>query len=108
MRSKILTSLALLGAAFAADLPRKSPEFAVQLPDGTKALVSSYRGKVLCLAFILTTCPHCQKATQVLSGLKKDLGPKGFEVLGAAINDGADVPDFIRRFQPAFPVGTAG
>jgi len=105
---KILIALALLGAVFAADLPRKSPELAVKLPDGTLAQVSSYRGKVLCLAFILTTCPHCQKATQVLSGLEKELGPKGFAVLEAAVNEGADVPDFVRRFQPPFPVGTAG
>ncbi len=55
MRSKILTTLALLGAAFAADVPRKAPEYAIKLPDGKQAQVSSYRGKVLCLAFILTT-----------------------------------------------------
>ena len=55
MCSKILTTLALLGAAFAADLPRKAPELGVKLPDDKQALVSSYRGKVLCLAFILTT-----------------------------------------------------
>jgi hypothetical protein len=55
MPSKILTVLALISAAFAADLPRKAPEFSVQLPDGKPALVSSYRGKVLCLALILTS-----------------------------------------------------
>jgi hypothetical protein len=55
MRSKILTALALLATAFAADVARKAPEFAVKLPDGKQALVSSYRGKILCLAFILTT-----------------------------------------------------
>lgn len=56
MLSKTIFPLALLaGFAFAADVPRKSPEFAVQLPDGTQVEVSSYRGKVLCLAFILTT-----------------------------------------------------
>jgi hypothetical protein len=55
MPKKIFTALALLGAAFAADVPRQAPEFAVHLPDGKQALVSSYKGKVLCLAFILTT-----------------------------------------------------
>jgi len=56
MRLKILLALALLaGSAFAAQIPRKSPEFVIQLPDGKQLLVSSYRGKVLCLAFILTT-----------------------------------------------------
>jgi peroxiredoxin len=107
MRLNILTAAALLGSAFAADIPRKAPEFSVRLPDGKQASVSSYRGKVLCMAFILTTCPHCQKATQVLSGLENELGAKGFQVLEAAINEGADVPSFVRRFSPPFPVGTA-
>jgi hypothetical protein len=55
MRSKTLTAFALLATAFAADVPRKASEFTVQIPGGKPALVSSYRGKVLCLAFILTT-----------------------------------------------------
>jgi hypothetical protein len=55
MPTKILTALALLGTAFAADVPRQAPDFAVHLPDGKQALVSSYKGKVLCLAFILTS-----------------------------------------------------
>jgi hypothetical protein len=56
MRLKIFLTLALLaGSAFAAQVPRKSPEFAIQLPDGKQLLVSSYQGKVLCLVFILTT-----------------------------------------------------
>jgi hypothetical protein len=56
MRLKILLALALLACStFAAQIPRKSPEFAIQLPDGKQLLVSSYQGKVLCLVFILTT-----------------------------------------------------
>lgn len=45
----------LLGAAFAAEIPRKSPDFAIQLTNGQQVKVSDYRGKVLCLVFILTT-----------------------------------------------------
>ena len=56
MHLKRLAALAMLAcSAFAAEVPRKSPEFAIILADGKQVLVSSYRGKVLCLAFILTT-----------------------------------------------------
>lgn len=56
MRTTIIATLAmLLGTAFAAEIPRKSPDFAVQLADGKQVKVSDYRGKVLCLVFILTT-----------------------------------------------------
>jgi hypothetical protein len=56
IRTRILFALALLsGPVFAAEIPRKSPEFGIKLPDGRQALVSNYKGKVLCLVFILTT-----------------------------------------------------
>ena len=43
------------GSAMAADLPRPSPDFTIPLPGGKQVKVSDYRGKVLCLVFILTT-----------------------------------------------------
>jgi hypothetical protein len=42
-----------------------------------------------------------------LSGIVKDLGPKGFAVVEAATNDNPDVPGFIQKYSPPFPVGTA-
>ena len=56
MRTKLLVSLAvIMGMLSAADIPRKANEFVVQLQNGKQLLVSQYRGKVLCLVFILTT-----------------------------------------------------
>ncbi len=43
-----------------------------------------------------------------MSGLQQELGAKGFQAVEAAINgDNPDVPGFIQRFKPLFPVGTA-
>ena len=48
--------LALVAAsAFGIEIPRKSPEFVIEMGGGKQLLVSQYRGKVLCLVFILTT-----------------------------------------------------
>ena len=56
MRSKIIVTLAaLLGSVFAAEIPRKSPDFVIQLAGGKQARVTDFHGKVLCLVFILTT-----------------------------------------------------
>jgi hypothetical protein len=41
--------------ASAAQFPRKAYDVPIKLPDGRKLNVSDYRGKVVCLAFILTT-----------------------------------------------------
>ena len=42
-----------------------------------------------------------------MSGLQKELRPKGFEVLEAAVNEDADIPAFVKQFNPSFPVGIA-
>ncbi len=43
------------GSAWAADISRPSPDFVIPLTNGKQVKVSDYRGKVLCLVFILTT-----------------------------------------------------
>jgi peroxiredoxin len=93
--------------ASAAEVPRPSPDFAIDTTDGQKILVSQYKGNVCVLAFILTTCPHCQKTVGYLSTMQNEYGPRGFQVLASAIEDMAkmNLPDFVKRFQPPFPVG---
>ena len=93
--------------ASAAEVPRPSPDFAINMTDGQKILVSQYKGKVCALAFILTTCPHCQKTVGYLATMQNEYGARGFQVLASAIEDMAamNLPDFIKRFQPPFPVG---
>jgi len=94
-------------AVEAISVPRKSPEFAISLNNGTQVLLSQYKGKVVVLAFILTWCPHCQKTIGYLIKDQNLYGPRGFQVLASAIEDVAAVnlPGFIRQFNPPFPVG---
>src|SRR5215510_9618850 len=92
----------------AATVPRHSPEFAINTNTGNKQiLLSSYKGKAVALIFILTYCPHCQKTVGILSKMQNEFGPRGFQVLSSAIEDMASmaVPDFVKRFNPPFPVG---
>jgi thiol-disulfide isomerase/thioredoxin len=96
-------------AAYAQQVPRPAGEFAIKMPNGQVTLLSQYSGKVVVLAFISTTCPHCQHTTQVLSALQNEYGPRGVQFLAAAFNPDAAqlVPGFIAQFRPAFPVGSA-
>jgi len=91
----------------AATIPRHSPEFAINTNSGRQILLSSQKGKVVALIFILTYCPHCQKTIGMLSTLQNEYGPRGFVVLSSAIEDMAAmaVPEFVKRFNPPFPVG---
>src|ERR1700691_3032583 len=105
-RTLAVVSLAA-AVASAADVPRPSPDFEIGMNNGEPVRISQYKGKVLVLAFILTTCPHCQKTVGYLSAIQNEYGPRGFQVLASAIEDMAamDLPDFIKRFHPPFPVG---
>ncbi len=106
---KALIAVFLVAAsAFSATVPRPAPELAIQMTDGSQTLLSKYRGKVVCLALVFTTCPHCQKTSMLLGQLQKEYAPKGVQVLGAAFNDNAAglVPAFNAQFvKGAFPLG---
>jgi cytochrome oxidase Cu insertion factor (SCO1/SenC/PrrC family) len=102
-------ALALLCASFALayDVPRPAPDLRINYPDGHTAKLADYRGKVVAVVFISTTCPHCQRTTEVLTRLQNKFGPRGFQVLEASLDPDAKtaVPRFVQQFQPSFPVG---
>jgi len=90
-------------------VPRKSPDFSVTDPSGKTISLSSFKGKVLVVPFMFTTCPHCQNEAKMLTKLQRELGP-GVAVLGAAFNDGLNaqiVNQFVREYGVGFPVGSA-
>jgi len=102
--------LATALAARAQQVPRPAGEFAISMPYGGQTLLSQFTGKVVLLAFISTTCPHCQRTTQLLSAIQNEYGPRGVQILAAAFNPDAAalVPGFINQLKPTFPVGSAG
>lgn len=106
--------LAVFSSAFAlvaaTDQPaRPSPPFTIQRTGAPQLPLSRYRGKIVALAFIHTTCPHCQDLTKTLNPIAREYSPKGVQFLECAfnVNAGALVPDFIKQFEPSFPVGWA-
>jgi peroxiredoxin len=105
-RISILTLAAALAAA-GQQLPRKAPDFTINLNGGKKIQVADYKGKAVVLAFILTTCSHCQATTGLLNRLQMEYGPRGLQVIESAIEQGGEafVPRFIQQYQPKFPVG---
>jgi thiol-disulfide isomerase/thioredoxin len=103
----VLLLSVLLPAAPAADLPDKAPDFTIHSVDGKTLALSQYRGHPVVLAFILTSCSHCQMTVKVLSKLQNEYSPRGLQVLASAIEPDAPshVGPFVRNFSPTFPVG---
>jgi peroxiredoxin len=105
----VIATLAAAAPAFAAQVGSTTPEFAVRFNDGSQKLLSGYRGKVVCVLFVHTTCPHCQHTCNEMSKLYTEYGARGFQPIAVAWNDMANmlVPDFIKANAVNFPVGFA-
>ena len=111
MRSLILSSvLVTLGAAAFAAGPVPRPAQALDFVDSTTGqhiVLSNYKGKVVVVQFLLTTCSHCQAFSQLLDRLQAEYGPKGFQALGAAVNEATPemAKSYHAQYAQAFPVG---
>jgi thiol-disulfide isomerase/thioredoxin len=99
----------LASTAMAMDVGKPSPALTIQQLSGSSIDLSQYKGKVVVLAFIDTTCPHCQHLTQVLNGISKQYAGKSVQFVECAFNDGAQqlLSKFMQDFQPNFPIGFA-
>jgi thiol-disulfide isomerase/thioredoxin len=104
-----VAALAIVASVSAADTntPRKAPELAFTVPGQGQKLLSQYRGKVVALEFIWTTCPHCQAWSKTMTKFQQEFGADGFQAIDVAINENADllVENFAKEFQVNFPVG---
>jgi peroxiredoxin len=86
-------------------VPRPAPEFQVREPSGRTTMLSSYRGHVVALAFVVTTCPHCQALSSELQKMAEEFGPRGLRVAEVAFDEGGDVPGFVKKLKLTYPVG---
>jgi cytochrome oxidase Cu insertion factor (SCO1/SenC/PrrC family) len=109
---RFLTSATLLfglsvGAFAAAPVPRPSAELNFTDPAGKHILLSQYKGKVVLIQFLLTTCPHCQAMSRMVTTLQGQYGARGFQALGVAVNtqDPQLVRGYVAEQHVGFPVG---
>jgi len=90
--------IALLSVALLAGSPawaRQAPDFTLSGPDGRSISLSSLRGDYVVVEFMLTTCPHCQKASKVLQKYYAENQDR-LKVVGITIERNA--PAAIKRF----------
>jgi peroxiredoxin len=88
-------------------LPRKAMPFGIQTGPDKYIWLSEYEGKTCVVAFILTTCPHCQFTTGVLNRLQVEFANRGVQFVESAAEPmaGLHIAEFQSKFHPAFPVG---
>ncbi len=107
MLKKIVLALLLAATVQAQDQHRPLPLTAISTPDLKKISLPQYRGKVMAIAVVSTTCGDCIQTIAMLGKVQKDLGPQGFQAVAAVGDDNAQyvVGPFIQRYKPGFPVG---
>ena len=103
----ILTTLLFAQSVPAAPTPRPAPEFVVQRFQTAPLMLSSLRGKIVALAFMHTTCSHCQDLTRILNVIQKDYAAKNVQVVGVAFEEGVagNFPMYLKALQPNFAAG---
>jgi peroxiredoxin len=85
--TSILALLVLAAGAVAspsAQVPRKSPEFAIHEPSEKTTLLSSFKGKVVVIEFLFLRSAHCLRVVNTMNKLQKELGPRGFQAVAIA------------------------
>jgi peroxiredoxin len=90
-------------------VPRPAKEFRCSDPSGKPISLSTFKGKVVLIQFLDTTCPHCAALSQMLTKLQAEYGRQGFQAFGVAFNKAnpAMVRSDTKDHNVGIPVGYA-
>jgi peroxiredoxin len=95
---RILTLLFCAGMALTAQQAlRRAPGFA--LPDGITGQIRDlydYRGKVVVLEFMKTTCPHCANFADILGQAQQKYGDRVTMI--SVVNTNDDNPSSVKQY----------
>ena len=91
-----------------------APDFAMRDPSGEPVNLSNYRGKVVLLAFVFTTCPGvCPLISQQMAFLQGQLKREGLfgsksVMLSVTVDPKTDTAEVLRAYAKTFGADPAG
>ncbi len=113
MRVRSIASLAiLLALAFpavaGAQVSRRSPEITIVDSSGKTTALSSFKGQVVVIEFLLIRCAGCLRVAQTINKLHDEMAHRGFRPIGIVFDDGVTEPvvrDLVQLLKLNYPVG---
>ena len=90
--------------------PDANPLLALSLPDthGTAQPLAQWRGKVMVVNFWATWCGPCREEMPEFVRAQRELGSKGLQVIGIAIDQPDKVAAFAKELDLNYPALIAG
>ncbi|MCX7058154.1 MAG: TlpA disulfide reductase family protein, partial [Proteobacteria bacterium] len=85
-------------------VPERRPEFTLHDLDGKPHALSAWDGKPLIVNFWATWCAPCRREIPLLNRLQHEFSPKGFEVIGIAVDFADDVRAFKKSVAIDYPL----
>jgi peroxiredoxin len=101
----ILAALLCASAVFPADFSRRAPGFSLPDVKTQQHDLADYRGKVVILEFMQTTCPHCGAFAAILSEVQQKYGDR--VAILSVVNPPDDqnkVAGFIAARKVSYPI----
>ena len=77
-------------------------------PDGGRVELAAFRGRPLVLNFWATWCPPCVEELPMIDRFFVDHAANGWQVVGLAVDQRAQVDKFLARTPVSFPIGITG
>lgn len=81
-------------------VPDVRPLFALADAAGVTRSIAEWDGRALMINFWATWCPPCRREIPLLNSLRAEYAPRGFEVIGVAV----DFRDDVLRYMAATPI----
>ena len=89
-------------------VPREAPNFTLDRLNGDTFHLREHRGEVVVLNFWATWCPPCREEIPDFVSLQRDLGERGVQFVGVALERDPD-PEAVRAFAEEmsvnYPIG---
>ncbi|MGR9100221.1 MAG: TlpA family protein disulfide reductase [Gammaproteobacteria bacterium] len=111
----VIAAVAMSGGIFAQrlamdtqDEPAAIPQLSLPDLSGNQRNLDEWRGKVLVVNFWATWCPPCRKEIPEFISLQQELGNKGLQFVGIAIEEKEPVEEYLTFIDINYPILIGG